>query len=154
MAEFKTARGIAIARKQEERLGKESKSKGTVKGGFTEDQIYEQIEGMTWSDEDTRLGKMKYIEAMQTQPDTPTGRRNALSAVIKWIDKVEKGEINPNEDDGLKAAHGEGIDAKPVKKYTPAKEVLPPEGFVDTGRTSGGKKVYRSVDGKKAWLQP
>ena len=150
MTEFKIAKKIELERRTEDRLSKEQKSKGVVKGGLTEEQIMERIEGMTMSDEDTRIAIMKYNELMLGLEDNPAGRRRALSQVIEFIDKLEKGEIDPNTDDGLKAAHGD----TPMRKYTPAKEVLPPEGFVDTGRTSGGKKVYRSVDGKKAWVQP
>jgi len=32
-------------------------------------------------------------------------------------------------------------------------QLVPPEGFVDSGKTSGGKKVYLNADGSKAWIQ-
>lgn len=44
-----------------------------------------------------------------------------------------------------------------VKKQgaaAPVATVQPPAGFTDSGRTSGGKKVYISQDGKSAWVQP
>ena len=61
--------------------------------------------------------------------DSPAGRRAALRAVWDWYDKKKE----PEE---------------------PPQAVNPPEGFRDTGRTSNGKKVYISADGKKAWIQP
>ena len=150
MADFKAAVGIKRAKETEQRLQGTDKREASVKGGLTEEQIHDRIAGMTMSDEDTRIAILKYNQIMLGLEDTPSGRRLAFSQILKFIDKLEKGEVDPNVDPDMKAAHGD----TPVRKYTPAKEVLPPDGFVDTGRTSGGKKVYRSVDGKKGWIQP
>ena len=147
MAEFKTARGIAIERKREERLGKEGTEGQKIKGGLSTSQAFDQIGDFFVSTLDKKIAGRKFLEFMGDKEDSPAGRRTALQQTLSYMDRLDKGEISEEESDGLAAAHGKDF------KYKPASQVTPPKGAFDTGRTKNGKKAYRLKNGN-FWVQP
>jgi len=150
LADFKIARTAQLDVAQEKRLGRQG-ADNVVKGGLTEEQAIDQIKVITMTDEDARIGTMQYLKSMQGKEDNPAGRRAALKETITYLEKMEAGTLTPEDKDQLKATHGGDY------KYKPASEVTAPEGYVDTGKTQNGKKVYQKMGaspGQKFWVQP
>jgi len=148
LTDFKLAKKAELDKAQEKRLSKEGKGSSIEKGGFTEDQIGDHIKGMTTGKTDARIGTMQYLKYMEGLADTPQGRRQAFRMTINYLDKLEAGTLTPEDKDQLQASHGD---------YKPASKVTAPEGYVDTGKTQNGKKVYRKTGaspGQNFWVQP
>ncbi len=124
-AEWKANRSITATQRREARGGKT----GRVTGGLTESQALDEIDELDYFVEPKLAREAKRIFYANLKEDTSKGRREALLAVWDWDDKRKKEGEEPE------------IEA-------------PPEGFEDTQRTSGGKKVFVSPDGKKYWVQP
>lgn len=147
LADFKAARTLQTNTAQEKRLGKQG-ADNVVKGGVTDDQIIDNIKKMTFSDEDARIGTMQYLKFMEGMDDNPKSRRLAFKNTIDYLEKLEAGTLSPEDKDQLQSSHGD---------YKPASEVTAPEGYVDTGKTQNGKKVYRKMGaspGQNFWIQP
>ena len=75
-------------------------------------------------------------------PGTRTPNKEyALSALARFDTQVQKLR------EGVPGLGAEGQKGKPTSQ-----QVQPPSGYKDSGKTSGGKAVWLSPDGKQAWV--
>jgi hypothetical protein len=105
-------------------------------------------------DETDRMAGVKLTPGQVYQKMTPTLRDHKQKVSNKaWdIYSSSGGAVTPSD------AVAQAWDAVPFRGGNPsasqAAPSAPPTGFRDSGRTSGGKKVFISADGKNAWVSP
>jgi hypothetical protein len=101
--------------------------------------------------ETERMAGMKFTPAQVLGKLTPTEKDNYRKVSKRaWDIYAESGgAVAPSE--AVDRARSEiTISSSGGGASSPA----PPAGFRDSGRTSGGKKVFVSADGKNAWVAP
>lgn len=101
--------------------------------------------------EEARMLGTKLTPAQVTGKLTPTEKEyKARISKRAWsIFEGNEGAITASE------AVAQAMSESPLSTSGPSKAaVSPPSGYRDSGRTSGGKKVYVSADGKTAWVAP
>lgn len=142
LAAFKTDKDIKLAEHQEQRLSSPKKSEG-IKGALTDSQALERIQSLypSYNTEGLAKGLNQYLsylkEESQKENDIGIARLNAYEKTLKW-----------------KESQGDGDEEKGLISDPSKQTQAPPKGYKDTGRFSGGKKVYLSPDGKQAWIEP
>lgn len=103
--------------------------------------------------ETEKMAGMKLTPGQVYQKMTPTLRDHKQKVASKAWDIYANsgGAVAPSD------AVAQAWDAVPFaggSKPLASAASAPPAGFRDSGRTSGGKQVYISADGKSAWVSP
>ncbi len=155
LTSFKTNEKIRLDREKEERLGKPSSKER--KGDLTMNQISKSIKDRFALEEDQIAAELKFNEFLDEESKVDVGvadaRQKAYVKFLKWHQKILnaelEGELDAFENDGLIPSHGKPITRNEEKTNVEVGAPKIPAGFKDTGRTSGGNKVYYNAELQK-----